>query len=66
MDEWKRRPGRDNHLWDCLVGSAVAASVAGLRWDPGTAAGAPPEPKKKPKKLIDIEALYKAAAGGAA
>lgn len=27
--EWKLRPGRDNHLWDGLIGSAVAASIAG-------------------------------------
>lgn len=29
VDEWKNRPGRDNHWWDCLVGSAVGASVVG-------------------------------------
>jgi hypothetical protein len=29
IDEWSLRPGRDNHLWDCLVGCAVAASVEG-------------------------------------
>lgn len=30
VDEWKLIPGRDNHLWDCLIGSAVAASYLGL------------------------------------
>jgi hypothetical protein len=29
VDEWKNRPGRDNHWWDGLVGSAVGASVVG-------------------------------------
>lgn len=29
VDEWKTQ-GRDNHWLDCLVGSAVAASIAGL------------------------------------
>ena len=29
VDEWKLRPGRDNHLWDGLVGCAVAASLEG-------------------------------------
>lgn len=30
VDEWQQKPGRpDNHLFDCLVGAAVAASVAG-------------------------------------
>lgn len=30
VDEWKQTP-RENHWWDCLVGSAVAASVNGLQ-----------------------------------
>lgn len=29
VDEWKMS-GRDNHWWDCLVGCAVAASIAGV------------------------------------
>jgi phage terminase large subunit GpA-like protein len=29
MDEWKLKPGRDNHWWDGLVACAVAASVQG-------------------------------------
>jgi len=30
VDEWKMRPERgDNHWFDCLVGSAVAASMQG-------------------------------------
>ena len=30
VDEWKLRPERsDNHWFDCLVGSAVAASISG-------------------------------------
>lgn len=29
-DEWKpRRPGLDNHWWDCVVGAAMAASMEG-------------------------------------
>jgi hypothetical protein len=30
VDEWKKA-GRENHWLDCLVGSAVAASIAGLQ-----------------------------------
>jgi hypothetical protein len=31
VDEWKRKSGQvDNHLWDCLVGTAVAASIQGV------------------------------------
>jgi phage terminase large subunit GpA-like protein len=33
IDEWKARPGRDNHLLDCVVGAAVAASMAGAVLD---------------------------------
>jgi hypothetical protein len=32
VDEWRARPGHfDNHWLDCLVGCAVAASIAGAR-----------------------------------
>ena len=31
VDEWKNRPGRDNHFWDCLVGCAVGASILGAK-----------------------------------
>ncbi|GIW81483.1 MAG: hypothetical protein KatS3mg105_3290 [Gemmatales bacterium] len=32
VDEWKIRPEKfDNHWWDCLVGSAAAASILGSR-----------------------------------
>ena len=30
VDEWRLIPGRDNHLWDCVIGAAVAASYAGV------------------------------------
>jgi hypothetical protein len=30
VDEWRLIPGRDNHFWDCLIGSAVAASYVGV------------------------------------
>jgi hypothetical protein len=30
-DEWRLQPNRDNHLWDCLVGCHVAASIQGAR-----------------------------------
>ena len=35
VDEWKQRPEQpDNHWFDCLVGSAVAASVQGSSLTP--------------------------------
>ena len=30
VDEWKLDNRRENHWWDCLVGAAVAASIAGV------------------------------------
>ena len=30
VDEWKQRPGVDNHLFDCLVGCCVGASMLGV------------------------------------
>jgi hypothetical protein len=34
VDEWKPRPNRpDNHYLDCIVGSAVAASIQGVSLD---------------------------------
>ena len=29
VQEWKLKPGQDNHWWDCLVGCAVGASILG-------------------------------------
>jgi phage terminase large subunit GpA-like protein len=31
VNEWQPKPGQDNHLFDCLVGNLVAASVCGVR-----------------------------------
>ncbi len=48
-EEWKLKPGRDNHWWDCIVGCAVGASMLGIHLlasqinKPATAA-APPRP----------------------
>lgn len=33
VTEWKLTPGRDNHWLDCLVGTAVLASLAGVSID---------------------------------
>jgi hypothetical protein len=45
VEEWKLRPERmDNHWWDCLVGSAVVASVQGA--GPKAASGSAPPGKR--------------------
>ena len=46
VDEWKLSPGRDNHLWDCIVGAAVAASIEGI-----TALGHKAKTGKKRKRI---------------
>jgi len=59
VDEWSRLPNRDNDWWDCLVGCAVAASVAGVRWSAGAAAGEPAKPTPGPKKRTKWSEKYK-------
>lgn len=48
MDVWAKRPGRaDNHLFDGVVGCAVAASERGLKWQADGEAR--PRPKRGAK-----------------
>lgn len=55
VDEWKMRPdAHDNHWWDCVVGSAVAASMCGCVLA-GTMADARAKPATKPRvKLSEL------------
>ena len=46
-DLWTNTPGQDNHWWDCLVGSAVAASYLGVE-----AVGATIMDRHRPRKVI--------------
>lgn len=49
VDEWKQpADGRDNHWFDCLVGSAVGASILGSA-TVGHVTSAPPEAKPRVK-----------------
>lgn len=60
VEAWYDRPERKatgNHWWDCLVGAAVAASVAGLKHSSAVAAGETPEPEK-PAAKVDARAEY--------
>lgn len=63
FDKWLQRPHRpDNHLWDCLVGCAVAASVQGLTTQ---ADGTPAEPKTQKQRVkLSEELARKRAARG--
>lgn len=49
-DEWKLIPGRDNHLWDCIVGCAVGASFTGI-----SAVGVDAKPGRAERKVISRE-----------
>lgn len=43
VEIWKARPdNKENHLWDCLIGSAVAANVCGLDFSAAESAGEGP------------------------
>ncbi|VTU01013.1 Uncharacterized protein OS=Isosphaera pallida (strain ATCC 43644 / DSM 9630 / IS1B) GN=Isop_2452 PE=4 SV=1: Terminase_GpA [Gemmataceae bacterium] len=55
-EKWQARPNRDNHLWDCVVGCAVATGVLGVRWEVATAVGmaSPPKPPRAKVKLSDL------------
>lgn len=56
--KWSIRPERpDNHLFDCVVGAAVAASVRGLVWSAATAAGDGPRSGSGRKK-VNIETMF--------
>jgi hypothetical protein len=51
FDKWQKRPENpDNHLLDCVVGAAVAASVQGLAWQAGALAGQVPASVATPPK----------------
>jgi hypothetical protein len=53
--EWKLNPGTpDNHLWDCLVGSAVAASMLGCALVAGGTA-ATPSAERPALKLSELQ-----------
>ena len=63
QDLWALRPERrDNHWWDCVVGCAAAASFAGVKFSPATAAGEPPPPPKPKKPKRDLLAEFNALA----
>jgi phage terminase large subunit GpA-like protein len=50
---WTARPNLDNHLWDCLVGSFVAASEQGA-----LGVGHAPEKKKKKRPVPAVEVTW--------
>lgn len=54
FDKWRLPTHEpDNHLWDCVVGCAVAASVAGVVIPSGSAPAnqPPPRPRKKGSEI---------------
>jgi hypothetical protein len=63
FDKWEVRPDRpDNHLLDCLVLAAVAASLAGLQWSAAGQPVAPQAPRRRTVSLAELQRARKAAA----
>ncbi|MDY3555314.1 phage terminase large subunit family protein [Gemmata sp. JC717] len=61
FDKWTERPHRpDNHWFDGLVGCAVGASMQGVTFDPGTAAGVPVQ-ALAPVKVMSFSEMQRAA-----
>jgi hypothetical protein len=56
-DLWTQIPGRDDHLWDCLVGSAAGASFVGIE-----AVGATIMDRHRAQKVVTSEELAARAA----
>lgn len=62
IDEWKMRPGHpDNHLLDCFVGAAVAASMQGVALAESN--GAEVVPKRKRMTFAELRAARQQRAG---
>lgn len=60
--EWKLRPNRDNHWWDCIVGAAVAASIGGCVLPGGSGTKAVKKTVQRERiKLSDIQAARRGA-----
>ncbi|QDT30927.1 terminase gpA endonuclease subunit [Thalassoglobus polymorphus] len=53
LDKWNEIPGRDNHLWDCVAGCAVGASMLGEK----LTATAPPKKAVKRRKRRRVSNL---------
>jgi phage terminase large subunit GpA-like protein len=52
---WTRRPDRENHLWDCLVGSCVAASLEGLSPLASLGGAVHVRPPKERKSMAEMQ-----------
>lgn len=66
FDKWEVRENEpDNHLFDCLVGAAVASGVTGLDWSATGQRVQPPEPDR-PIRYADRQSAnqHTAAPGG--
>jgi hypothetical protein len=62
FDKWTPLPDRpDNHLLDCLVLAAVAASLAGLQWSAAGQPAAPQAPRRRTVSLAELQRARKAA-----
>ena len=53
VDVWKELPGRENDLFDCLVGCCVAASMQGV-----AVAGEPSTAKASGRRVVSLRSLW--------
>ena len=54
VDEWKLKPGADNHWFDCFVGCCVAASIEGVTTLEQREVTHRPVEQKKRKKVVQL------------
>ena len=64
VEEWTQEPGRDNHLFDALVGCHVAASICGCRLKDGTGIGETARKAERAKRVSFADRQAKAATTG--
>ena len=49
--EWHKKPGQDNHLWDCVVGSMLAASLSGIQAHRPSTGGSATSPRRARRRV---------------
>ena len=54
VDEWKLKPGADNHWFDCFVGCCVAASIEGVTTLEQREVTHRPVQQKKRRKVVQL------------
>lgn len=66
VNDWQRRPDRENHLLDCLIGCSIAAGMEGLSPLASFGGGVKPPKKRQVVTMSELQRQARArrAAGG--